>query len=279
MKSGKAKILISVLCLAAALSLAAFTVYAWFVDFAKVDANGVDSVITSGDVLSFEIDYYYTSSTNGKDFDIGKKINDSNAQKGTIWNMPQYTPSLGNSGATTTGVLLDMKITFAKAADYKLTAKAMNGKYPYNAEAKDGKDFRDDFDEYIGKNYLSNVIFLRNARLAAGTNAESDLNGGKLNVDNSGIQYNFITHDDNNVYFDGKNDEEKKNSSVDLTTIYLSDKVINEYAKLHVYYLMDYMPQQVNSMYTVMLHLFPYHARLDTTINFLRDIIFEIGRA
>lgn len=260
-KLGKAKILISVLCLAAALTLAVFTVYAWFVQFTQVKANGVDSVITSGDVLTFTIDYYYTTSEDGEEYIIGDKI-EPDTKDGDKLKMHDYTPSLGTT-TITTGVLVDLKLTFSKTGTFNLTAKTSSTEV-YDAE---------DFDNFTKKNYLSNIISLKKVNTANGATITTD---DEFSVSNDATQYQFFSEN-----FTGEDDKDKKKSSVELpdyTTAPLTFDSDGKQIEQHIYYLLDYMPEQIGSMYTVLLQKFD-QARLDTQIFFQHDIFFEIGKS
>lgn len=91
MKLGKTKIIFSVFCLIAALVLAVFTVYAWFVIPEDVRAGGIDSNVTTGDVIKFDVTVYY----------LDNKL--SNDGKNTLegYNKAIY---LGNSGNVSTAL-------------------------------------------------------------------------------------------------------------------------------------------------------------------------------
>lgn len=259
-KLGKAKILISVLCLAAALTLAVFTVYAWFVQFTQVKANGVDSVITSGDVLTFAIDYYYTSSEDGEEYDIGDKI-EPDTKDGDKLKMHKYEPSLSTSGATETAVLVDLKLTFSKTGTFNLTAKTSS------TAAYDDSTF----DNFIENNYLSNIIYLRKIDTITPYQTFTISSG-----DEYPDQLKFVTGN-----FDGKDDNDKKKPSIELpeyTTTPLTFDSDGKQIEQHIYYLIDYMPQQINSIYTLLLQKFD-EATLTTGIFFQHDIFFEIGKS
>lgn len=259
MKYGKAKITFSIICLAAALTFAVFTVYAWFATVIRVTTGGIDAVIVSGDVISFDITYYYTSSEDGTNFQIGNEIKkNSNGQ----WAMNEYTPRLDDNNASSTAVLIDIKLTFSNEDDFKLTAKATHGNEPYKNEWT--------YNDYISKNYLSNVIFMQKI---------DSVSGNTFSVSNTATHYNFITDFDEEIgyfnnYFDGDNDSAKKNAFIDLLTFNVSD-IEKEY---DFYYLIDYIPQQVSSMYAIMLQRYD-DATLTTQIEFLQDIFFEIGKS
>lgn len=267
MKAGKTKLIFSVFCLAAALTLAVFTVYAWFVTFTQVNTNGIDSVITSGDVLSFDIDYYKTSIPNGgtstdeEVYVIGDKI-EPDKEDGNRLKMPDYKPDLGNISIST-AVLLDLKLTFAKPGIFSLAIKTNNDK------AYDDSTFK----SFTEDNYLSNIVDLR--KVESNNNA-TITTGSQITVSTGATQYKFVSEN-----FTGENDYSKKDSYVllpEYTTTPLSYDSEGHQIEQHIYYLLDYMPQQINSIYTVLLQKFE-GATLDTQIFFKHDIFFEIGKS
>ena len=263
MKSGKLKIAFSSLCLVAALALAIFTVYAWFVENDKTKTNGIDTDITSGDVRNFEIDYYFATSEDGKAFTIGKKIDPKLANK----MMEDFTPPIANE--THTAMLLDFKLKFSKSGEYNLKAKTTHSG-AYNDVNSNGII---DFDEYIQNNYLSNVVYFRHI-------SESNIQPYvKFTVDSNATKYNFITNAEGEiVYFNGENDDAKKNTSVDLPSYTVAEGTADG-REHHIYYVMDYMTLQIDSMYSIMLQRYPEKANLSTKIQFKQDIIIEIAKS
>lgn len=261
MKLGKAKLIFSIVSLVAAFALAAFTAYAWFLSFTDVSTSGIDSLITSGDVLSFDIDYYYTESEDGTHFTIGDKVLPDNQDEGRR-NMPDHKPSLESNGSTQTAVLLDMRLTFSKSGEFVMDAKTRSTDV-----------YASVFLNYISKNYLSNVVYIRDLD-------KDDVNfqSKEFTVSMNAKEHDFITRDGGTSYFDGDRDDLKKNPSFQLITYTVAEDATGAANEHHIYFLIDYMSQQINSMYSIMLRLFPKDADLNTRIKFLNDIFFVIGR-
>lgn len=97
MKLGKSKLIFSVFCLAAALVLAVFTVYAWFFIPEDVKAGGIGSSITSGDVIKFDVTVYYLDNKFAED--------DENTFLG--YNKSTYQGNSGNVSTALTQYLVD----------------------------------------------------------------------------------------------------------------------------------------------------------------------------
>ena len=259
MKPGRSKLIFSAFSLAVALALAVFTVYAWFIKFENVAATGIKTSITSNDVIDFTIDYYYTThdSENATSYQIGSKIDLKDNKRA----MRPYSPLLEDL-AESTAVLLVLTITFSRAGDYVLTAKATHGNEAYSET---------DFNKYTGNNYLSNVVYWRKLEDEAVNWTDKT-----LSVDEGLTEFNFISK-----YFDGINDKGKKSGSVQLLPTYAVASGATGKTQTHqIYFLMDYMPQQISSLYFIMLELFPKAEglSLNTQITFEQDIIFEVGK-
>ena len=257
MKHGKVKILFSLMCLIAALALAVFTVYAWFFNVENVKTNGIDAVITTGDVIDFEITYYYTTSEDSQTYTRGKKIEPSSWPEETTESdkrfkiMKDYSPRAVTDHSTDTAVLIDIKITFSSTAD---------GSYPLKANVPHSDVYNiNDFTEFTEQNYLSNVVYIQ--RVTGSGNTYSL----------TGNQMSFVKDT-----FDGDDDGKKIESSIQLYTHTVGAKTAQ------LYFIMDYKPEQIMALYTIMLtakHDSFKAATLTTKIRFLEDITFEIGKA
>ena len=260
MKLGKKKLVFSTLCLIAALSLAVFTVYAWLIQFKNVATTGIKTQLASGDVISCDISYYYTTSKDGTSYTLAEQeITPEGSEQMT---MNDFVPVL-TGDEEPTAVLMHLRVKFARPGNYYLLAKATHTDV-----------YGDTFQNFIKANYLSNVVYFQ--RIAK---ENINLENRTFSIDEEETQYSFIMDKDGaNQYFDSEDDASKKNSSVKLLSYPVAEGKTGENEEHDIYYLLDYMPQQISSMYTVMLELFPKEADWNTLIHFKQDLIFEIGK-
>lgn len=259
MKHGKVKILFSIMCLIAALALAVFTVYAWFVTFEFVKTNGIDAVIITPDVIDFKITYYYAESEDGKEFKIGDKIPfttwpDDN-QSVAVLKMKEYEPRAVAVHNTDTAVLIAMEITFSSAAD---------GVYPLKANVHHDDVYKiDNFNNFTKANYLSNVVQIHKA----------EPKNGEIYTIAADNWQSFIKE----TYNGENNDNGKRKDFIQLETCEISGAAV-----VYLNFIMDYMPEQIMALYNIMINAEDpsfVGAMLDTNIRFLHDIVFEIGKA
>lgn len=242
MKSGKFRIIASVCCLVAAIALAAFTVFAWFTTINTAKTNGITTETTSGDVAKFEVAAYKATSTDGKTYTKGERLEDAR--------MEDYTPrSTGDTGSTT-AVILEITFKFNYSDDNKTI--------PLNATLNHDDVYKtDSFGNFIGQNYLSNAVTLKSL---SGEHDSTEYTVGSKN-------YSFVTEafvgDDNDI---GRIVKTKKIDDITYNTA-------DDYA----YILMDYNADYINALYAIMLNKWPKEASLSTRIEFAPDIIFVLG--
>ena len=264
MKFGKAKILFSIFCLVAAMSLAAFAVYAWFFSITTVSTGYFDASIRSGDVLSFKITYYSTTTKDGLNFTIGEALESEE-------NEPKVMPSYGEinpDGTYYTAVLIDMELEFAKTGTFDMTARTHR---PHQADAD---PYGSAFDDFTTDNILSNVVYMRRVE-----NNNIDFTAKTFKVAEDATQYSFITNSEGKAqYFNGDGDGAKKNTFSKLPALEIDeDDIANQ--PLHIYYVIDYMDSQINALYSIMLKNFQDRSDILTaSIHFKQDIYFEITR-
>lgn len=243
MKSGKIKIISSVICLVAALSFAIFAVYAWFVTNTNVDANGIQGVTTSGDITKFEITCYKAETSDGITYKKGETIEPDAS-------MANYSPRPAGDNASDTAVILKIYIGFNKnhSSDLYMLSAQLNHTDPYP----------EDFEAFSGANYLSNAVTFKSIITQNGSDFELDKSDSKI--------YTFVEDvvigEENTVVSLKKNDIAEIQYSTNELTKYL---------------VMDYEPTYINALYSIMIQQYPNDATLSTPIDFISDIYFRLG--
>lgn len=249
MKSAKLRILFSVICLVAAVALAAFTVYAWFTTRSEAEANLLDGTTTSGDITQFNVNTYYATTLDGHTYAKGEKTE----------NMKDYTPRHVGATGSETAILIELEMTFSEAREYQLSAVVRHSDpYPdWNSSSHDEQSFN----KFIEKNYLSNAVTFRDAAL----------NGdGLYECDTRATLHTFYTVGEG---YDGTDDDRKRVNKIDFNPMEITD--ISQTKT--VYFVMDYSVEYISSLYTIMLQKYPDNANLSTQILFLQDITFTLG--
>lgn len=242
MKTGKFRLIISIIALVAALAFAATAVFAWFYTSRTSKTNGLETQMTSGDVIYFRAIPYLAESDDG----ITYKLADG---KNSILDMDDYMPRAGGITGSTTAIIIEMQYMVSVAGDFELNARV------HSDSVYDGKDFTN----FTENNYLSNAVYMQEM-----TSSDSGY------TFQSKEKKSFISE-----IFSGENDEEKKVSEIHLNT-YESLSPNIEYSR---YYVMDYDPEYILGLYNTMIKIFPDDATLNTRIEFKEDIYFTFGVA
>ncbi|MCH5163800.1 MAG: hypothetical protein J1F36_02155 [Clostridiales bacterium] len=296
MKYGKKQIIFSSACLVAAIALAIFTVYAWFTTNEKVRSDGINASIVSGDVLSFDVTYYnltYHAPSKDENKELYYKVedkvdrykfdkDDDEEEESEAPIMPDYRPDFGLYNETT-AVLMDIQITFAKTGNFYLKLNTTSNEV-YNSSS---------FKKYIEDNNLSNVVYFQEVLVDDNNSNDFPLTTSsddfKLSKGSQftlkAPEYSFLTKD-NDIYnyFDGLEDSKKKDPSIefrgDTAKNYIVPTATGKETVYHFYYIMDYIPDQITSLYSLLLHFFSDETELtlSTPIIFRYDMLFEIGK-
>ena len=264
MKKPGVKIAFSVACLAAALALAVFTVFAWFTTNRRADTDGITSQTTSGDVDLKVTCYQMKSIENIVENDIitglkytWEKELTVNEQTNGEPKMVPYTPRVNNNISVSTAVVLEIVVTFNTSGKYQLNASSTIANNA--AFVVDGTFNKDD---NIWYNYLSNAVVI--FELGENTKQVKEISTNVL----SPTLYSFYDKEITDF-------TESKISTIPLKKDIEVTAPENHYH--YYYFVMDYSVEPINQLYTYLTKS-NVDANLHTNISFSDDIYFTVGK-
>lgn len=299
MNRSKLRLIMSVISLIAACALAIATVYAWFYTNETAKTDGIETQTTTGDVVYFNITAFYAESVDGKTFKYVPATDESNAagdpssqaaDSSGDFQMHPYRPRVGDSTGTTTAIILKMQFQISVDGDFELRA-CLNS----------DDVFAPNFGGFTEKNHLSNAVYLQELATPDDEKTDSHLEINDTDytvVDDTQQTFlqvkNFSDTLSENIK--NYNDNKLKNTKLDLKTYtnLKANDISNDKDYYVRYYIMDYKPDYISSLYNMMLSATNDEtlnsfsdgdaasfkaATLNTTIQFKKDIYFTLGRA
>ncbi len=265
MKTNRARLIISIVCLVLALAIAGGAVYAWFVSHLTAKTNGFETQVTSGDV-ELTITLYHATSENGTDFKEGNEIILGSSD--TAGKMDKYTPRTGNISGTTTAILIQLEVTYLSDGDYTISAHPQS-KTALNADectCADVAEADKPFHLFTEHNLLSNVVYFQQV-----TPKSSGADNKDFSLAEKSDEQKFVAFNDQTDY---------GNIEKDTVTLITENGVVAE-KQVTYYFIFDYLPDNINNLYSYMLSQngggFD-KATLNTTLDFNQDITLTIGK-
>lgn len=272
MKRWKIKVLISTICLTAAVVLAAFTVYAWLIIFEDVRTGGINASVTNDDVIKFDVKVYYLDKNLADDGKTLLGYNKSTYQQKTgnvSAGLSVYNVDDGADGELTSekdemrpyGVFGS---NFATAVLIEIDLEIRPNENYYRVYASNDSTY-DDGDVRVTEvkkdhftSPLSNVIGFNKA---AGSDFDSAKDSGLFNT--TGVIGGFYDAEDNKI--------STKILQNDIRP--LSQKGATENYNEKLYFIMDYIDDPFARLSSKMLEA---GGTLNAQLRFLGDITISL---